>query len=325
MSVKQRIMSRVKFCLRQITVEPLLFLFTIASALLVICSKALIYHKVCISHYDPDLCDNVDNGSFPEQEQHVQSEASFWYLTETYCYEVPSLVTSFCYGSLSDKYGRRLALVIPITGQLISCMIYILNATFIHFSVVAILPGPLLSGLFGGWSSFNIGAFGVLSDITSPQQRTTRMSIAESVVYISAAMGYSFSGFILDKTSYKFAFYLAYGLSIVSLAYVFLQIKHHRDRILNKSSSYCDASLLTTSFWVLRKKRPDRKRTYILVILLTACLVIISNIGKCVFAPCFCQVIRNFILRVLCTHSFERIFPFNRFNPHVFLFKENLC
>ncbi len=293
---KQRIISRVKFGLRQITVEPLLFLFTIGTAFLIIGSKALVYRKVCISHYDPDLCDNVDNGSFPEQEQHVQSEASFWYLTETYCYEVPSLVTSFCYGSLSDKYGRRLALVIPITGQLISCMIFILNAKFIHFSVVAILPGPFLSGLFGGGSSFNIGAFGLLSDMTSPQQRTTRMSIAESVVFIASATGYSFSGFILDKTSFKFVFYLAYGLFIISLTYVFLQIKEYRELKKTKSSSYCDVSILTGSFGVLRKKRRDGKRTYILVILLTVCLVVISNIGKCTLILCFLSETRLLIL-----------------------------
>ncbi len=273
------VLGRVNSALTKVTVEPLLFLFTIASALLVICSKALVYHKVCISHYAPDLCDNVDNGSFPEQEQHVQSEASFWYLAETYCYEVPSLVTSFCYGSLSDKYGRKLALILPVTGQIISSLVYIFNAVFVKLSVAAILPGPLISGLFGGWTSISIGAFSLLGDMTSPQQRTTRMSIAESGIFISSAIGHGVSGLILDKTSFTFVFCIVCALYVLTFAYIFMRIKEHR-AVDQKPGSYCDVSIVTGSFWVLRKKRRDRKRTYILIILLTIFLVIISNIGK---------------------------------------------
>ncbi len=263
----------------QITVEPLLFLINIAWALHIIASKALIYRKVCISHYDSDLCDNVDNGSFPEQEQHVQSEASFWYLMETYFYEVPSLVTSFCYGSLSDKYGRRLALVLPITGQIISSIIYFLNSVFEHTSVATLLAGPLISGLFGGWTTVNIGAFSLLGDTSSPQQRTTRMSLAESGIYMSSALGQGLSGLILDKTNFRFVFCIICGAYIVSLSYVHLRIKDGHP-VKAKSGSYCDVSMLTGSFWVLLKNRQDRKRSYIFVILVTIFLVVVSHIGK---------------------------------------------
>ena len=277
--VRQKIVKIVGAAYREATVEPLLFLATIATALLVTGSKALIYRKVCISHYDPDLCDNVDNGSFPEQEQHVQSEASFWYLAEMYFHEVPSLMASFCYGSLSDKYGRSVALILPLAGQIISSVIYIVNAVFEHMSLAAILPGPLISGLLGGSTSISIGAFSLLGDITSPQQRTTRMSIAESGVFISSAIGHGFSGYILDKTSFMNVFVMAGGLYFMSLAYVLLWIKEGRP-VKPKSGSYCDMSMLSGSFLVLLKNRPDRKRTYIFIILLSIFLVIISNIGK---------------------------------------------
>ncbi len=279
----QRITDRVTSVLDKVSVEPLLFLFTIACALLGVASKALVYHKVCISHYDPDLCAKVDNGSFPDEEQLVQSESSFWFLAETYLNEVSSLVMSFFYGSLSDRYGRKLALILPVTGQIINALIHIFNAVFIRISVAALLPGAFIGGLFGGWTSINIGAFGLLSDITSPQQRTTRMSLAESGIFVSSAIGHSVSGLVVDKSGFVSVFCMAGGIHLLSLLYILLRIKEHR-KVSPSSSSRCDTcmSILTGSYRVLRKKRRDRKRTYIFVILLTIFLVIVSNRGKSV-------------------------------------------
>ncbi len=55
-------------------------------------------------------------------------------------------------------------------NTVICSIIYIVNAEFEHVSVVAILPGPLISGLFGGLMYISISAFSLLGGITSPQQ-----------------------------------------------------------------------------------------------------------------------------------------------------------
>ena len=60
--------------------------------------------------------------------------------------QVPAIVLSFLYGSLSDHYSRRLALALPSVGQALSMANYVLNSYMMDWDVGFLLVGQIISG-----------------------------------------------------------------------------------------------------------------------------------------------------------------------------------
>jgi PCFT/HCP family folate transporter-like MFS transporter 1/3 len=132
--------------LRLVTVEPILFLFMFAAFLTAPTVQALVYRKVCLQHFNISICDNLKNPEHEDAEDTVQALASHWYMAENLCYEIPSILTSLVYGNVSDHISRRLAIMLPLIGQMLSSLNYIANSAIMNLPVGCILIGPLVSG-----------------------------------------------------------------------------------------------------------------------------------------------------------------------------------
>lgn len=269
-----------------ITVEPILFFFVFGSALILPCVKDLVYVKVCLSHFNKTICDNISDDAYVEQEDIVQSESSVWYLKENLCFEIPSILIAFYYGALSDRVSRKLALLLPAVGQVLSSINYLVNAAVFDLPVGYILIGPLISGLFGGWITCVMASFSYLSDISQQEWRTVRIAIGESMISASIAISYFSGGVILDKTSFVFVMGLALSMYVIVIIYTFLRIKElplagH----IKPVEGGCCASFLTVidphrikeALAVAFKRRTLHRRRHILIMLLCTCLSLISS------------------------------------------------
>jgi len=97
---------------------------------------------------------------------------------------VPIILAMF-YGNWSDRRGRKLPLVLGLTGKFVYSFMIVINSMMStwHLNMVvytATLPMSLLGGdvaIFGS-------CFAYISDVCSVQQRTLRITILD-VVYLS--------------------------------------------------------------------------------------------------------------------------------------------
>ena len=185
---------------RLVTVEVILFFYVFGDALIRPTIEALIYRKVCLSHYSSETCDQLGNSS--KEEKVVQSETSHWYLAEHLSYEIPSVFLSLIYGSVSDNVSRKVALLLPAIGQTLSAVNYVINSYWMQLPTYFIMIGPFVSGVFGGWVSCGMATFSYISDITTVNDRYLRIGIAESVILLSKSLGSFVGGKYLDSTSY---------------------------------------------------------------------------------------------------------------------------
>ena len=64
------------------------------------CMLFTMHHQVCIGMYTHDVCSDLQNGTYSDEEDVVQGETAVWMLYEHVCFEVPSLFLSFFYGPL---------------------------------------------------------------------------------------------------------------------------------------------------------------------------------------------------------------------------------
>ncbi len=273
---------------RTITVEPPVLLFMFAIGLHGPALQGLTYHKVCFMdfNYDHSICSNLKNESFYIQEDEVQSGSSHWFLYQNLCFEIPAIILSFFYGSLSDHFSRKLGLVLPLIGQSMAVANYIINAVYLEMHVGYILIGQVISGCFGGWITFLLSVFSYLSEVTSKSARTSRIAIVEAVISLSIAISYFISGIVLDNTSYTVVFSISLALYILGIIYIYTWLltlpkeeEEQRLNIVRSLKTVFTFKQLKESFTCMFKKRRNRGRLRLLVLLLCVFMSAVSYNG----------------------------------------------
>ena len=280
---------RSKEILREITVEPIVFLFSL-TALQHPAVQALYYHKVCLSSFSEDICNHLQNGSFPVEEDKVQRETSHWFLYNIICFEIPSIFVSSKYGTICDSWSRKVTLVLPVVGQILNTANTLIIALIQDSPMGFLLFGRLLSGLFGGWITMFMACSSYLSAFTSEKTRTTRIAIMEGVCSVTTAIAGLLSGIILDNTSFRFVFLLTIGIYVLVLNYIVVFVKEleedktNRQQLRNtngtknwKVTKICHVIAETMKTAV--KKRKFNQRKQLLMILLCMFTSLIGHAG----------------------------------------------
>ena len=207
---------------RLINIEPVIFLFVVASALMDPTISALVYKKICVAKFNYNICESLHHSNHSDEEDAVQGESSHWILYHNLCYEIPAILLALLYGSFSDNVSRRAAIALPCIGQMISGLTFIVNAYYIDSYVGYTLFGQIISGFTGGWIACFMAIFSYLGEATSADKRTQRVMIAEGVAAIGIAGSLIASGYLLDHTNFITVFSLASALNLVAAVYCFV-------------------------------------------------------------------------------------------------------
>lgn len=263
-----------------VTIEVILFLYNFGGTLVHPTVQALVYRKVCLQKYNVTICDSLELGGHKHQEEDVQTDSSHWYLAEHLCFEIPSILLSSFYGSLSDNMSRKAALLLPAIGQILSTTNYVLNSVYMDLPVSYILIGPTISGIFGGWVSCGMASFAYLSDVTTAESRTWRIAIAESVLSVSGAISAFMGGRLLDSTSFQFVNSLALSVYVIMAIYIVFWIREppSSKREGNRRCGaiwrkVCSPGKIKAAVGCVFRKRERNRRVHILVslgVLITA-------------------------------------------------------
>ena len=280
--------SRLTKIRRIITVEPPVFLFMFAIGMHAPALQALTYHKVCLMDFEfhPSVCENLKNESYHSEEDMVQTGSSHWFLYQNLCFELPAIVLSFFYGSLSDHFSRRLGLALPLFGQTLSVLNYIISSVYMKSHVGYILIGQIISGCFGGWITFLLSVFSYLSEITSKTARTSRIAVVEAVISLSIALSYFLSGIVLDHTSYKFVFTLSLFLYVLGIVYIYTWLmvlpkeKGIQGAVCTRLGSVFTFARVRESFTCMLKKRAHGGRKRVLILLVCVFTSAVSYNGN---------------------------------------------
>lgn len=118
-----------------------------------------------------------------------------------------SLIASFLAGSITDRTGRKWAMVISLTFNGLAYLAMIPARTLGQFALLMALRGafrPL----------FRVGADAMLADLVPPQQRADAYALNRLSKNVGVALGPALGGF-LAATSYSIAFGIAAITSIL--------------------------------------------------------------------------------------------------------------
>ena len=259
---------------RKITVEPVLFFYILCTIMSVQLVQQLAFKKICQDKYDAETCKNLTKS----QEDFVHEKTSRWILYQSVSLMVPSIAASLILGSWSDRVGRKTVLILPSVGSVLLYTNYMLNAGYFSLDVNFILIGVCISGFFGGFATTLLGVFSYISDITDKSQRTLRVAILESMIFLGGTVGNLIGGVLVEHQGFMAAFGLCLGLNVIVILYVSLILPESYFPEENQEGNWALVAVhnhLKASFRVLFKKRPLHQRLNLLVIMFGIFLLIV--------------------------------------------------
>ncbi|KAF8843573.1 MFS general substrate transporter [Paxillus ammoniavirescens] len=166
---------------------------------------------------------------------------------------VLSCLTTGWWGSFSDRYGRRLVIVVSMFGLLVTDITYIITAFFVDVlpgGYWFLLVGFFIEGLCGSTSAGVAANHAYLADTADPSTRSRYFSLSLGVMFAGVAIGPVVGGILIRLTGTTLSvFYLATVLhSLYILLAIFVlpesltQARGRAARLRHKKVNHADSS-----------------------------------------------------------------------------------
>ncbi|XP_064623139.1 proton-coupled folate transporter-like isoform X2 [Lineus longissimus] len=224
-----------------VTVEPVLFLYMLATWLSFPTLQGLLFQKVCLAKYNNSgLCDHINDGNHTTQEDIVQSTTSSYMLYSTVCLTLPSIVTATFIGSWSDKFSHKIPIILPSIGAILGAVNYIISSLYIELPIGLVLLSSVLSGLFGGFVTCILTVFSYVTTLTGTRTRTYRVSIVESMSFLGGTAGLFMSGVLLDNYGFPVVFGVILIIHVLVILYTLIWVKDiQTETAVSRGDSSC--------------------------------------------------------------------------------------
>ncbi|CAG8559304.1 1243_t:CDS:2 [Paraglomus brasilianum] len=171
-----------------------------------------------LSYYAPLESDDDDIPNVECNIPEVQAITSNLLLFMSLCCAVPCAL-----GTLSDRKGRRIALLIATAGMTLNhCNIILVGTYSQTLGPYFLLFGALLEGLSGGpMLSLLAACHAYMSDCVEPERRSIVFGWLAAVIYLGVSLGPVPAGWIVAATrSYLSVFYIAVAVFISFFLFV---------------------------------------------------------------------------------------------------------
>ena len=139
-----------------------------------------------------------------------QADQAFWYGVVTFTFGVANFFASPILGALSDRHGRRPALLIGFCGLALSFF-----ATALSTAVWMLIAVRLVSGAMQANLAI---ANAYVADITPPEQRAKRFGMLGAMFGVGFILGPVMGG-LLGAIDLRLPFFVAGSLALINLLY----------------------------------------------------------------------------------------------------------
>ncbi|KAI8923598.1 major facilitator superfamily domain-containing protein [Entophlyctis helioformis] len=149
----------------------------------------------------------------------VQALAARWSMVLSLCTSTPALIAGPCFGALSDSWGRKFIIIMPIIGSALN-FVSILSVSNLGLGLWALIVVHLIQGLMGSWSVIMTAALSYFADTTDAESRSRTFVFAEAFIFLAFALGPFLGGvFTRISPSVDYVFAISIALEIVTLLY----------------------------------------------------------------------------------------------------------
>ncbi|XP_038044625.1 proton-coupled folate transporter-like isoform X2 [Patiria miniata] len=207
---------------RWVTVEPIIILSMIGNT----CTALVrpLYVKEFISEFYNYTVSGDDTECLDDQYRNeqlsnkIQAESSVWLLYLAAASGIPASLSTIFFGSTSDRFGRKLAMAIPLLAFAFQAAVYLFTVIF-KLPLAVLFTGEVLQGLAGGYGLLYAATHAYLADATTEKQRTIRMVVADMLQYLGGGLNQLGQGYLI-QFGYIPTLVVALGSNMVALYYL---------------------------------------------------------------------------------------------------------
>lgn len=194
------------------------FLFFLSMFVTVPLAVQVVVELVCVSMGEADCnCSRVS------------SRASVINLSASLALSIPTFLLSGLYGSIADRYGRKICVLLPLCGYLCYTvlLVYIQVKKPERFAEL-IIGCAALMGCTGSFATFQMAIFSYAADITSSSrdQRGVVYSLLEACLFFAKIVGSLSAG--LYAQAFGFVVPLAFAVVLCLLGIVWVALPRRR-------------------------------------------------------------------------------------------------
>jgi MFS transporter, PCFT/HCP family, solute carrier family 46 (folate transporter), member 1 len=220
--------------LRTFTIEPVIFFFILGNYILQgsqVPTNILIF-KICRYelNYTQEICDNLGEDRYADIEDQVQKKTNSFQMTAQWLSNVPGIIFAIYAGPLSDQFGRKPLMMLPIIGYFISAIGGIINYAFLESLPLEFFFVDSIPYFFGGLIVYYLGQYGYGASVTEPDERAHRIARLDASEYIATLIGTLLSPIISEHVGYYGNYGLFAGLALTAIGYLQLFVKEPVDR-----------------------------------------------------------------------------------------------
>ncbi len=121
--------------------------------------------------------------------------------------------------SVSDLWEASLKDV-PSNSPVLSTALFV----FLDLSVPWLLLPNFIEGILGYSEGFRMGCFSTLSDATTLENRSFRLTVLEALYVVTGAVANFGVGFLIDYTGFMLPYAIVAGLQVLNLGFIVLFI-----------------------------------------------------------------------------------------------------
>lgn len=133
---------------------------------------------------------------------------------------VLNILVAFVLVANGDCYGRKISLVLPLVGNLVSG-VFLSAMSYYTLSLPFLYALAVISGIFGGMATFLGGSFAFIVDLCEDhKQKTIRIAVVDLIYGLVSGLGGLSSGFILKGLGFTWTFVTVSLIDMVNIFYV---------------------------------------------------------------------------------------------------------
>ena len=124
--------EKIKYILRNITIEPVFFIFAMCFGFYIIASSQLYIDKVCKVNLNisEDICNNIQKHD--EEQIRVQEYVSQLKVYNRIIQAIPPCIYALLAGPWSDRNGRKFLIVCSVFGYVLCNGVFLINTIWFY-------------------------------------------------------------------------------------------------------------------------------------------------------------------------------------------------
>jgi MFS transporter, PCFT/HCP family, solute carrier family 46, member 3 len=149
---------------------------------------------------------------------------------------VPIIIFSIIAGALSDVFGRKPLILLPMIGDLISTVFAIINYAFIETLPVEFFYTDKIGSFFGGYAVYYLGVYSYGTNITKPKDRAHRLARLDGMETTATIIGTILSPIIYKGLGYYGSYCFSGIFILLAIIYIILFVKEPVMKVPNENT-----------------------------------------------------------------------------------------